>query len=203
MGVMENAKLVTSDGMPLVWSLRRGGFDYAERVSGPDLIAPLLELASKEEMPVYFYGGSEKTATALGKAVAKEFPDLRVAGCESPPKLPLRPVVDPAVVERINSSGARVVFVGLGCPKQEFWMEAYSAHLSAVLIGVGAAFDLTAGTLARAPLWMQRRGLEWLYRLIMEPRRLFKRYAVTNSMFCWYLFTERLKGLLGGASSKG
>jgi N-acetylglucosaminyldiphosphoundecaprenol N-acetyl-beta-D-mannosaminyltransferase len=199
--VMENAKLVTSDGMPLVWALRQQGFKYAERVAGPDLVGPLCELAAKEGLPIYFFGGTPKTVQALNKVIARRFPALQVAGCEAPPVLPQRPVVDPAVVERINASGARIVFVGLGCPKQEFWMEAYTPHLSAVLIGVGVAFDLTAGTVPRAPLWMQERGLEWLFRLAAEPQRLLRRYLVTNTLFCWYLAVECLQGYLRGARS--
>jgi N-acetylglucosaminyldiphosphoundecaprenol N-acetyl-beta-D-mannosaminyltransferase len=199
--VLENAKLVTSDGMPLVWALRQQGFEYAERVAGADLVGPLCELAAKEGLPVYFFGSTPKTVKSLNKVIARRFPTLQVAGCESPPVLPQRPVVDPAVVERINASGARIVFVGLGCPKQEFWMEAYTPHLSAVLVGVGAVFDLMAGTVPRAPLWMQRLGLEWLYRLAVEPRRLWKRYLVTNTLFCWYLAVECLRGYLRGERS--
>ena len=198
MSVMQGARLVASDGMPIVWALRRQGFDYAERVAGPDLIWPLCELAAKEGLPVFFLGGSEKTLQALNNVIATQFPTLKVAGSFSPPMLPQKPVVDTALAERINSSGARIVFVGLGCPKQEFWMEAYTEQLSAILIGVGAAFDFTAGILPRAPLWMQKRGLEWLHRLVAEPRRLFKRDLVTNTLFCWYLAVERLQGYLRG-----
>lgn len=198
LSVMENAKLVTSDGMPLVWALRQQGFDYAERVAGMDMVWPLCELAEKDGLPVYFFGGTEKTLQAINSVIASRFPALQVAGSESPPMLPQKPVVDPAVVERINATGARIVFVGLGCPKQEFWMGAYTEQLSAILIGVGAAFDFMAGTIPRAPLWMQKSGLEWLYRLAVEPRRLFKRYLVTNSLFCWYLAVEFFKRYLRG-----
>lgn len=202
LNVMENAKLVTSDGMPLVWALRGQGFKDAERVAGMDLVGPLCELAEKEGLPVYFFGGSEKTIQALKIDIARRFPNLQVS-CEAPPMLPRMPAVDPAVVERINSTGARIVFVGLGCPKQEFWMQLYTEQLSSVLIGVGAAFDFVAGTIPRAPLWMQKRGLEWLYRLGVEPRRLLKRYLVTNTLFCWYLaieyFQRVFRGKKGGA----
>ncbi len=193
LSVMEEADIVTSDGMPLVWALRKLGYDNAERVAGMDLVWPLCELAVKESLPVFFLGGSEKTLQALNSVIAARFPALKVVGSFSPPMLPQKPVVDPALVERINASGARIVFVGLGCPKQEFWIKAYTEQLSAVLIGVGAAFDFMAGTLPRAPLWMQKRGLEWLYRLAKEPRRLFTRYLVTNTLFCWYRFVERLR----------
>ena len=106
-----------------------------------------------------------------------------MAGYESPPVLPQRPEMDPDVVDRIKTSGARIVFVGLGCPKQEIWMAAYAPYLSAILVGVGAAFDFLAETKPRAPLWMQRSGLEWLFRLINEPRRLWKRYLITNYLY--------------------
>jgi len=188
---MEGAGIVTSDGMPLVWELRRQGYDEAERVAGPDLLVLLCELAQEEELPVYFFGGSVETIKRLQAAVAKRFPSLKVAGYESPPMIPQFPEVEPEVIERIKTSGAKIVFVGLGCPKQEFWMGAYSPHLPAVLIGVGAAFDFLAGTKQRAPGWMQRAGLEWLFRLASEPGRLWKRYLVTNSLFLWYLMRER------------
>ena len=189
---MEVAVIVTSDGMPLVWELRRQGFKEAERVSGPDLMMELCERAQGEGLPIYFYGGSSSVVETMKGRLAERFPDLIVAGVEAPPLLPEYPVVDQGVVAKINSSGARIVFVGLGCPKQELWMHAYSPHIPAVLIGVGAAFDFFAGTVKRAPLWMQKFGLEWFYRLCSEPLRLWKRYLVTNSLFIWYWLLERI-----------
>jgi N-acetylglucosaminyldiphosphoundecaprenol N-acetyl-beta-D-mannosaminyltransferase len=189
--VMENASMVTSDGMPLVWSLRRQGHQDAERVVGPELTFKLCEAAEQKEIPLYFYGGNPEAVKKLQKALNKRFPELKLAGCESPPMLPEHPPVDMEVVKRISSSGAKIVFVGLGCPKQEFWMAAYSSHLPAVLIGVGAAFNWISGTVPRAPLWMQHIGLEWLFRLFAEPRRLWKRYLVTNTLFIYYSFKDR------------
>jgi len=189
---MEAATIITSDGMPLVWELRRQGHKDAERVSGPDLMIELCEKAQREKIPIYFYGGSTSVVKAMQEKLAKQFPDLTVAGIESPPMLPNQPVVDHEIVKRISASGARIVFLGLGCPKQELWMHAYSPHIPAVLIGVGAAFDFFAGTVKRAPLWMQKSGLEWLYRLYREPGRLWKRYLVTNTLFIWYWLKERL-----------
>lgn len=189
--VMENASIVTSDGMPLVWSLRRQGHRDAERVAGPDLTLRLCEVAESDEIPVYFYGGSPESVKKLKESLNKRFPNLNLSGCESPPMLPEKPPVDMEVVKRIRSSGAKIVFVGLGCPKQDFWMAAYSSHLHAVLIGVGAAFDFLSGAAPRAPLWMQRTGLEWLFRLVTEPRRLWKRYLITNTLFLWYYFRDR------------
>jgi len=185
--VMEHAKAVTSDGMPVAWALKQQGFKDAERVTGIDLTVLLCELASIKGMSVYFLGSTKETIQSLQKVIAKRFPDLQVAGYMSPPALPQKPSMDPEMVKIIRDSGAKVVFVGLGCPKQEFWMAAHAAHLSAVLIGVGAAFDFLAGTAHRAPLWMQSRGLEWLFRLGNEPGRLWKRYLMTNTQFLWYL----------------
>jgi N-acetylglucosaminyldiphosphoundecaprenol N-acetyl-beta-D-mannosaminyltransferase len=185
--VMKGALLVTSDGMPLVWSLRCQGFKDARQVTGSDLMEQVCKLAESEGLSIYFYGGSSETMQALQKAVARRFPALKVAGYESPPLLPQQPSADTVVVNRIKESGTRIVFVGLGCPKQEYWMAEYAPHLPSVLIGVGAAFDFLAGTVKRAPKWMQKIGLEWLFRLISEPRRLWKRYLVTNSLFCYYL----------------
>jgi len=189
---IEKATVVTSDGMPLVWELRRQGYKDIERVSGPDLMMVLCERTQSEGLPVYFYGGLPSVVEAMRGKLSERFPELKIAGIESPPMLPEQPEVDQSVVEKIKSSGAKIVFVGLGCPKQELWMHAYSPHIPAVLIGVGAAFDFFAGTVKRAPIWMQKSGLEWFYRLCSEPRRLWKRYLVTNSLFIWYWLLERL-----------
>ncbi|MFQ5785441.1 MAG: WecB/TagA/CpsF family glycosyltransferase [Alphaproteobacteria bacterium] len=189
--IMTRALAVASDGMPLVWSLRRAGLD-AERVAGPDLMARLCARAAEEGMPIYLYGGGAATFETLARTLAARFPGLRIAGREAPPMLPPRPARDEAARARIAASGARLVFVGLGCPKQEFWMAAQAPGLPAVLLGVGAAFDFLAGITPRAPRWMQRAGLEWLFRLICEPRRLWRRYLVTNGLFLWYLARDRL-----------
>ena len=168
--VMEGALLVTSDGMPLVWELRRQGY-AAERVAGPDLTFYLCERAAAEGLPVYFYGSTPAVVGRLVQALEATFPDLVVAGYESPPAMLDRPALDMHASGRIAASGARLVFVGLGCPKQEFWMAAHAPWIPAVQLGVGAAFDFLAGAKPRAPLWMQQRGLEWLFRLASEPRR--------------------------------
>jgi len=200
---MEGAAIVTSDGMPLVWTLRKQGLKDAERVSGPDLMVELCEKAQSEKLPIYFYGGSLSVVEAMKEKLVERFPDLIVAGIESPPMLAEKPEVDLSVVEAIKESGAKIVFVGLGCPKQELWMHAYSPHIPAVLIGVGAAFDFFSGTVKRAPLWMQRSGLEWFYRLCSEPRRLWKRYLVTNSLFVYYYCMERVTMVLRKRESRG
>lgn len=189
---MEAATIVTSDGMPLVWELHRQGYEEAERVSGPDLMIELCKRAQSEALPIYFYGGSPPVVEAMKGKLIEQFPNLVIAGIESPPMLPDEPEIDQGVINRIKDSGAKIVFVGLGCPKQELWMHAYSPHIPAVLIGVGAAFDFFAGNIKRAPLWMQRSGLEWLYRLLQDPKRLWKRYLVTNTLFVVYWLLERL-----------
>lgn len=183
---MQDAAFVTSDGMPLVWALRRKGHDWAERVAGPDLLDALCARAASEELPIYFYGGSDASIASLKTAITSRFPSVPIAGMEAPPLLPDEPKVDPDTTRRINASGARIVFVGLGCPKQEVWMARNAPSLDAVVLGVGAAFGFVAGTVRRAPQWMRRAGLEWLFRLAMEPRRLFRRYLVTNTLFLFY-----------------
>ncbi len=188
--VMGKAIFATPDGMPLVWLLRKTGYQKAERITGTDLTLTLCESAARKGISVGFYGGSVQTIKALQKSISEKFPSLNVAFYESPPMLPLHPQTDPDVVNRLCRSGARIIFVGLGCPKQEFWMAAYTSQLSAVLIGVGAAFDFIAGTSRRAPQWMQRFGLEWFHRLVMEPRKTWKRYVTTNPLFIWLALKE-------------
>ena len=189
--ILKRAALVTSDGMPIVWSLRRRGCSEAERVSGPDLMDRLCAMAARDSLPTYFYGGRPQALAAFRRALSEYYPDLPIAGCEAPGDLPQKPPLDAGATQRIRDSGASLVFVGLGCPKQEYWMGAHAPHIDALMIGVGAAFDFTAGTLRRAPRWMQRAGLEWLFRLIMEPRRLWKRYLITNTLFLYYLSRNR------------
>jgi N-acetylglucosaminyldiphosphoundecaprenol N-acetyl-beta-D-mannosaminyltransferase len=181
--VIDGADMATPDGAPVAWMLRRMGFAHQPRISGPDLMWELCERAASENMPVYFYGSTERTLAALAERLEKVFPTLRIAGMESPPFRPSTEEEDMATVERINESSARFVFVALGCPKQERWMSVHRDKINAVMIGVGAAFDFHAGAVKRAPPWMQRIGLEWLHRLASEPRRLWWRYLITNTLF--------------------
>ena len=194
--VLERASLVVSDGNPLVWQLRRHGFTQARQVRGPDLMIGLCEAAAAEGLPVYFYGGDQALMAALVDALRRRLPALRIAGAEAAPMLPRQPEPDGATVERIRRSGARLIFVGLGCPKQEFWMEAHRARLDAVLVGVGQAFGIAAGIVPEAPAWMRRSGLEWLFRLASEPRRLWRRYLVTNSLFVAYVLREAASAIV-------
>jgi len=181
--IVNAADLVTPDGMPLVWMLRRLGFPEQERVAGPDLTLRICEAASQEGVPVGFYGGTPEVLESLVTNLKRKYPTLKIAYAYSPPFRPLTPEEDTQVVEEINSSGTRILFVGLGCPKQERWMAAHKGRVQAVMIGVGAAFDFHAGRLPQAPAWMQRAGLEWLFRLLTEPRRLWRRYAKHNPRF--------------------
>jgi N-acetylglucosaminyldiphosphoundecaprenol N-acetyl-beta-D-mannosaminyltransferase len=197
---LERAALVVSDGRPLVWQLHRHGFQQAQQVRGPDLLVRLCEAAAAERLPVYFYGGDEELIDEFRAVLQRRVPGLTIAGAEAAPILPRQPEVEPATVERIRRSGARLVFVGLGCPKQEFWMHAYRPHLDAVLIGVGQAFSIATGRLPEAPRWMQRAGLEWLFRVLSEPRRLWRRYLVTNTLFGSFLLRELCARIARGST---
>lgn len=179
---INQSDMATSDGAPVAWVLRCQGFKDQTRISGPDLMWALIERAANESLPVYCYGSTEKTLSLLEKSLQDAFPGVQVI-MESPPFRQLSAEEDADAVDRINTSGAGIVFVGLGCPKQECWMAEHRGRINAVMIGVGAAFDFHAGTVTRAPQWMRANGLEWLHRLISEPRRLWKRYLVTNTLF--------------------
>jgi len=181
--VVNEADMCTPDGAPIAWAMRRFGLRSQERINGPDLMWQYLARAEALGQRVFFYGSTDQTLAKLRQALALRFPRLRIAGMHSPPFRALSADEDKAEVEMINRSGAQVVFVGLGCPKQERWMAAHRGRVQAVMIGVGAAFDYHSGVVRRAPLWWQRNGLEWLYRLISDPQRLMKRYMVTNTLF--------------------
>lgn len=183
--VLAGADMALPDGAPVAWVLSNSGFEDQQRINGPDLMWRYMKVAEELGQSVFFYGSTQHTLNKLEIAVRKNFPTLRIAGMISPPFGTDMAAQDQAHVDAINRSGAHVVFVGLGCPKQEAWMADHKGRVSAVMIGVGAAFDYHAGTLRRAPAWMQNHGLEWLYRLASEPRRLFKRYLVTNSVFVY------------------
>lgn len=176
--IHNRAGMVVPDGMPMVWATHRVGLTWSERCYGPDLMLELCRRAADHGHRFYFYGGAEGTPERLRDHLVERFPGLRVVGVHSPPFRPLTPEEDDAIVEEIHASGADIVFVGLSTPKQERWMAAHAGRLHVTAIGVGAAFDFHAGNVSQAPPWMQRTGLEWFYRLIQEPRRLFVRYAV-------------------------
>lgn len=176
--------MTTPDGMPMVWAGRAAGAAWMERVYGPDLMLAVCARAAERGWRSYFYGGAEGVPERLADRLRERFPGLVVAGAWSPPFRPLTPEEDDEVVARINAARPDLVWVGLSTPKQERWMAAHVGRIgAAALLGVGAAFDIHAGSLRQAPRWMQRSGLEWLFRLAVEPRRLWRRYLVNNPRF--------------------
>lgn len=176
--------LTVPDGMPMVWAGHRAGAPWMSRVYGPDLMLAVLQRAIERGWSSYFYGGAEGTPELLVERLSSRFDGLKVAGTYSPPFRALTPEEDADIVRAINASGADLVWVGLSTPKQERWMAEHVDRLGvSVLIGVGAAFDFHAGLVSQAPAWMQRRGLEWLYRLGREPKRLWRRYLRNNPAF--------------------
>lgn len=177
------ADMVTPDGTPVAWVLRRKGHSAQGRISGPDLMWACCRRAAESGTPVFLYGSTPRTLLLLEQRLRAAFPDIDIVGAISPPFRSLSDEEDAAIVERINASGARIVWVGLGCPKQEAWLRSHHQRAHAVMVGVGAALDFHAGVVKRAPAWMQRNGLEWFHRILQDPRRLAKRYLVSNTMF--------------------
>ena len=190
--IISKADMATPDGMPVAWTLQRKGSSGQQRINGPDLMWRLCSRAGDEDVPIFLLGATEDTLSKLQRKLGAEFPALKIAGVLSPPFRPLQVAEQVEMVKQINESGAGLIFVGLGCPKQERLMAALHGKVNAVMIGVGAAFNYHAGVERRAPRWMQDRGLEWLYRLVSNPRRLWKRYFVTNSLFILWALQELL-----------
>jgi N-acetylglucosaminyldiphosphoundecaprenol N-acetyl-beta-D-mannosaminyltransferase len=203
--VLEGAALVTPDGMPLVWGLRFLGQSAQQRVYGPDLMLAWCDRAASLNLPIYLYGSTDNTLERLQVKLKQQFPQLAIAGSYAPPyldpdSLDLEAEDFPTWLERdidrIHTSGARVVFVGLGCPKQEYWMAKVQSKLNCVAIGVGAAFDFHSGQVSQAPRWMMKIGLEWIYRFSQEPGRLWQRYLINNPafviLFLWQLIRKAL-----------
>lgn len=191
--VVRAADLVTADGAPVAWMMRKTGYPEQQRINGPDLMWRFCEQAARSGQKMYLYGGQEETLAILQRRLHEVFPGIVIAGAYSPPFRALTEAEDRAVVEAINASGAGIVWVSLGCPKQERWMAEHRGRINAVMVGVGAAFDYHAGTIKRAPEWMRQRGLEWFYRLCSEPGRLWKRYLTTNSVFVLLAVRELLR----------
>jgi len=181
--------MITPDGQPVRWALNLlHRTKLTDRVYGPGLTLSLCEKAAQQGVSVYLYGGSPDVVEKMRENLLKQYPSLKIAGYESPPFRPLTPEEDEQMVQRVNASGAGVVFIGLGCPKQDLFAYDHRDRIQAVQVCVGAAFDFHAGTLPQAPGWMQRRGLEWFFRFTQEPRRLWRRYLVTNTIFLAKLF---------------
>ena len=190
---LEAADLVTPDGMPLVWMLRGLGARPASRVYGPDLTLAVLSAAQAAGLAVGFYGSSEQVLARLVEKLRWRFPRLDVVFEQAPPFRPVSREEDESVVRAIGRSGARILFVGLGGVKQDLWMAEHRGRVDAVMLGVGAAFDFLAGAKPQAPRWMQRSGLEWLFRLATEPRRLWRRYLGQNPRFAVLALAQVLR----------
>jgi N-acetylglucosaminyldiphosphoundecaprenol N-acetyl-beta-D-mannosaminyltransferase len=191
--IHNTAGLVTPDGMPLVWLSRLMRFSHVDRVYGPDLMLAVCQHSLAKGYRHFFYGGAPGVPETLVARLQSRFPGLQIAGMDSPPFRPLTAAEDETVVARMNAAHSDIVWVGLSTPKQERWMADHVGRLTApVLISVGAAFDFHAGLKKQAPRWMQRSGLEWAFRLMSEPRRLWRRYLVNNPWFLWLILHQFL-----------
>jgi N-acetylglucosaminyldiphosphoundecaprenol N-acetyl-beta-D-mannosaminyltransferase len=193
LNVINQAGLVTPDGMPVVWLGQQRVGPEVQRTYGPDLMLEFCRYSATKGYRHFFYGGSEATNQILVDTLNQNFPGIQIAGSHAPGQLDVHEKEQADVVQQINAAGADVIWVGLGSPKQDFWMAEHRQDLQApVLIGVGAAFDFIAGTKKQAPRWVQRSGLEWLFRLCQEPRRLWRRYLIGNSLFLFLCLKETL-----------
>lgn len=184
---LSSSEMVLPDGAPVAWTMRRKGYKEQTRIAGPDLMWKLCGAAEDRNVPIFLFGSKPETLTALEKQLRQHFSRLDIRGSLSPRFGQWTDEEESAYIDAINQSGAKIIFVGLGCPKQEIWMSNNKQRVDGILLGVGAAFDFHAGTVARAPQFYQKLGLEWLHRLLSEPRRLWRRYLSTNSRFLWNL----------------
>lgn len=191
--IQNSAAMALPDGAPLSRYSRAAGFRKAERVTGPDLMTELFQRSDRNGYRHFFYGSTQQTLDDMRTALQRDYPEMVIAGMYSPPFRPLTQEEDREVTAQINDARPDVVWVGLGAPKQEEWMYDHRGKLNAVAIGVGAGFDYAAGHISRAPGIMQTLCLEWLYRLMQDPRRLWKRYVTTNAKFIKYIFRESLR----------
>ena len=191
--VQNSAAMALPDGQPLSIVSRLRGYPQAQRVPGPDLMPAILKLSQEKGYTHYFYGSTEQTLKKLEKVLHTNYPGLRIAGMYAPPFRKLTPQEDEADVRRINESGADFVWVALGAPKQEQWMYAHRGRVKGLMIGVGAAFDFIAGTVKRAPGWMQSLCMEWIFRIMQDPGRMLPRYLNTNFSFVYHACRESLE----------
>lgn len=190
--IFNAAGMVTPDGMPLVW-LSRARHPHVSRVYGPDLMLASLARSAASGQRHYLYGGGPGVGERLAAQLRERFPGAHLVGSREPPFAPIDQLTTAAEAERINAARPDIVWVGIGSPKQEQWMTRMRSRLQApVLLGVGAAFDFHSGTVAQAPAWMQRSGLEWLFRLGSDPSRLWRRYLIDNPWFLWSIALQRL-----------
>jgi len=189
--VINEADMVTPDGMPLVWIARMRGYKDVRRTYGPDLMLAVLNDGQKKNYRHFLYGATPETLDKLMTALKEKFPAINIAGHYAPPFRSFNEGEDQIIVDMINQSNSDILWVGLGSPKQDFWMQRHRDKINVpVIMGVGAAFDFLSGQKKQAPRWMQRSGLEWLFRLVQEPGRLWKRYLLGNSKFMWLLLKD-------------
>ena len=189
---VNNSDWVLADGVPLLWAIKRLYGHTQERVAGMDMMPALLEQAVTEQIPVLFYGSTTERLEHAAAVCRQRYPGLQIVGLISPPFRPLTPAEEEAEVQQIIQSGARLVFVALGCPKQELWMGRMRGRIPAVMLGIGGALPILTGEHKRAPAWIRQMGMEWAFRLALEPRRLFRRYATTNALYVWHLGKQLL-----------
>ena len=183
--VQNGGLMAIPDGGPLSTIGKKRGYENMARITGPDLMGKIFEISSEKGYSHYFYGSKNETLELLTQKLKHQYPGIQIIGMYSPPFRPLTEEEDKEVIERINKTKPDFVWVGLGAPKQEKWMAAHQGKIEGLMLGVGAGFDYYAGNIKRAPIWMQKSNLEWLYRLIQDPKRLFKRYWSTNIKFIW------------------
>jgi N-acetylglucosaminyldiphosphoundecaprenol N-acetyl-beta-D-mannosaminyltransferase len=191
--IVNQAALITPDGMPLVWGLKLLGLKNASRVYGPTLTLHVCQAAASDGIPIGLYGGTPDSLIAFTSFLEKNYPGIQIGCSISPPFRPLTPDEDASYLNQIIDSEVRILFVGIGCPRQEQWMSERLGRIPAVMLGVGAAFDFHSGRVKQAPGWIQSMGLEWLFRLAMEPKRLWGRYTKHNPRFV-ALFVRQLLG---------
>lgn len=189
--IQNSAVITIADGGPLSAIGRNRGFKYMQRLTGPDFMEEILKVSHLYGFTHYFYGSTQETLDKLKSEILMKYPNINIVGMYSPPFRKLSTSEDITIVNHINELNPTFIWVGLGAPKQEIWMYEHKDKFNGVMVGVGAAFDYFAKNIKRAPMWMQRLSLEWLYRLIQDPKRLFKRYMVTNFKFIYYLFINR------------
>jgi N-acetylglucosaminyldiphosphoundecaprenol N-acetyl-beta-D-mannosaminyltransferase len=194
--ILQSADLITPDGMPLVWMLKLLGVRSPDRVAGMDILLALCQQAPLHDVSVFFVGSQSEILDRMQCRLKENFPGLKIAGMEPLPFAQTAPNEDEALIKKINDSGAKVVFVSLGCPKQEYWMASHKHKIHAVMIGLGGVFPIYAGIHKYAPKLLRESGFEWLYRLSREPRRLWKRYASTIPIFVWLASKQVFKGIL-------
>ena len=183
--VQNGGLMAIPDGGPLSSVGRKRGHEKMARTTGPSLMGEVFQISAEKGYRHYFYGSTEKTLKLLEEKLKENYPGMQIAGMYSPPFRPLTEEEDKKIIEKINETNPDFVWIGLGAPKQEKWMAAHQGQIDGLMLGVGAGFDYYAGNIDRAPEWMQKHNLEWLYRLIQDPKRLFKRYLVTNTKFIW------------------